>query len=228
MTFDDIASRVMDRLNFTSTTARERVEGGVNDANREVTSTLGMITSRQVTNEVTYDPTDVDSTLPIIIVEDVEKIMRVMLDVTDARPRQLDQMTYDDLTAIEVVDGTPKAWAVKTMSAGSVTIVLDAYPSVDEFTLIYDAYDIYTELEAAMDEPIFPASFHDLLVEMVVADELLKLEKPALATIASNKADQRLSDLKMFIAKSAYADYYQGKNSASMLWSRRPFNRWQG
>lgn len=223
MTLDYMANSVMSRLNLTSDTARARIEDSLNDANRALTSSLGLITSRHVVNEVEYDP-DTYLTLPYITVTGMEKILRIQLLLPDSRPRRLDERSFDDitdLTTFTAPSAYPTAWAPQLHGSGSVTFVIDDYPD-EPFTLSIDGYDTYTELEGD-DEPTWPASFHDVLIEGVIADELLKMEKDKLAAIADGKYQQRLSDLRFFLAKSAYNVVQQG----AQTYGTWPLRRWR-
>lgn len=214
----------MSRLNLTSDTARARIEDSLNDANRALTSSLGLVTSRHVVNEVLYDPDDVDTTLPHITITGMEKILRIRLLYPDTIPRRLEERYFDDIAQLSILPEPttyPTAWAAQRHGSGSVTFILDHYPDVP-FTLSIDGYDTYDELEGD-DEPTWPASFHDVLVEGVVADELLKMEKDKLAAIADSKYQQRLSDLRFFLAKSAYNVVQQGSHTYD-VW---PTRRWR-
>ena len=61
--------------------------------------------------------------------------------------------------------------------------------------------------------PAFAESFHDLLVYGAVAIELEKMEKYELAKAQEARCEGRISELRMFIAKSAYRTMWQGKTS---------------
>ena len=212
MTLDEMVVDAMSRLNLTSTTAYDRVASGINSVYKVVTSAIGLSTSRLVTTDLVIDAQDPDyADLPVVVVSEMEKVRRIQRIVENASPKRLTRMTYDDLTSVETVDGVPQAWAPKRMGSGEVTIVLDGFPATDEFTLRIDGLELADVLEDDA-EPAFPESFHDVLVEGVIADELLKMEKPALAGIAAKKYEDRLSDLRMFIATDAYLDTIQGSN----------------
>lgn len=66
--------------------------------------------------------------------------------------------------------------------------------------------------------PDFPESFHDLLVFGVMADEYRKMEKLQFSKDCENDYEKRLSDLRMWIAKSAWQDIHQGKNVEKYPW----------
>ncbi len=214
MTFNDIVANVMDRLNLTSNDALIRVGKRVNEVYREVTTSLGLITSRRVNLAISLDPTDPDTTLPEVEVEGLEKIERIL---TEAGNRLVEK-TYDDLTKIPTKSATPRAFAVKRMNPDSVTIVLDGFP-VDPFTLTVEGHVDISDLTDD-DEPAFPKSFHDLLEEGAMYMELRKMEKPELAQDAQMRYKEKLSDLRMFIAKSAYLDIAQGLNRSRTRWWR--------
>lgn len=209
MTFDELVQEAMDRLNLTSEDARTRVSGRINDRYRRVTSSIGIITSRRVTRDITINPA-VSTSLPDYTVVDMGKVLKVSRQVPGERLRLLDNCTYDDVSNLSNVrDGLPNKWAVKRMGSTSTTITLDAYDHTNPFTLKFEGYEL-TDVLADDAEPAFPADFHDILVEGAMSDELRKMEKSDLAQIAENKYEQRLSDLRMFIAKSAYLDMIQG------------------
>lgn len=75
--------------------------------------------------------------------------------------------------------------------------------------------------------PDFPESFHDVLVFGAMADEYRKMEKLQFAQTAEADFERRLSDLRMWIAKSAYLDIYQGRYSGKTFrWTRDAQTTW--
>lgn len=217
MTYDYIVQSVMDRLNLTSPTARQRIGESVNDLYRELTASIGVITSRRVDTTITVDPTDVDSTLPVLVIPDMEKVLRVMLIISATQKKLLVEETYDEITERATGTDVPRKWAVQRVGSGSVTIVLDSFTPTDSFDLLVEGYNINDILEGDA-EPAFPASYHSILVEGVMSDELMKMEKPQLASIASSNYERKLSDLRMFLAKSSYLDIYQAKKKPRWYW----------
>ena len=221
MTFDEIVQDVMDRLNLTSEDARNRIGIRVNDRYRRATTSIGMITSRRTMIPITIDP-DVSTTLPDYIVDGMEKVLRITrTDDNSGGVSVLPCLTYDEITNVPVNDRSPRAWAVKRMGSNNVTITFDTAPT-EPFTLKIEGYDL-ADVLADDAEPHFPASYHDLLVEGAMADELKKMEKPQFAVDSEQRYQERLSDLKMFIARNAYMDMYQGKTKPNELWYR-PWN----
>lgn len=223
MTFLEIVDQVLDNLNLTSDDARERVERRVNYVYKKVTTSIGLVTSRRIIQTVTIDPTEVGSTLPDITIEDVQKVLAVRYVVSATNSKTLEERSMDEILDTTLVRRIPQSFAVNLMGPTYVTIRLDAYPT-STFTLNIEAYEIAPVLEGLM-EPYFPEDFHDLLIEGVMMDELRKMEKPALAEIASKNYERRLSDLRYFIAKSSYMDIVQGKWTSKQPWYRLWWNR---
>jgi hypothetical protein len=201
----------MDKLNLTSDEARTRIGEDVNERYKRVTSSIGLITSRRTKIDVVVDPTSVTSILPDLEIDGIEKVLKISCMV-GTRPRLLDELTYEEITDRAAADATPTAFAVKLMGSQMVTIRLNAFPSTTTFTLSVEGYDLADVLDDSA-EPAFPEDFHDILIEGALADELNKMEKPQLAQMREARFESRLSDLRMFIAKSAYLDIQQGKRS---------------
>ncbi len=212
MTFDDIVDKVKKKLNLTSTDATDRIGERVNEVYRTVTSSIGLETSRRVEAEITYN-SGVDLDLPYITVPNMEKILTVRLQIADSRPKILGQKMYDDVknyrSQVNVFQD-PRMWAVFREDYNSVTIIINAFPDAEDFVLEFEGLENAATL-ATTDIPAFPESFHDIIVNGAVAEELMKMEKPALADIAAKRYEQRLSDLRYFLAKSQWLDVVQGK-----------------
>lgn len=238
MTFDELVRDTAKRLNLTSQEAFERIGERINDRYKRVTSSIGLITSRRQVETFTIDPaapgnsTDgVDAfQLPDLTFTGFEKILRITTTLSGAGPNDasvlvLKQLTFDEIKNVNrFLDRLPRAWAQKRMGAHQVTITLDSYTSTTEFDLTVEGYDV-ADVLADDAEPFFPTDFHDILVEGALADELMKMEKPQLSMVREQKYESRLSDLRMFIAKSAYLDIAQGKDKPSQLWYRPWFSR---
>ena len=223
-TFTAMVANVCDELNYTSAEATTRVGKRINGRYRQVLSSLGLDTSKITEIEVAVDPAHADfDDLPDLLVEGLEKVLRVQL-VTDSpsSPIRLEELTYDEVTAAAVRSSTPRAFAVKRMASGEVTITLDGFPAVEEFTLKVEGYENTVELSGSV-EPLFSADFHDILEEGAKADERRKMEKFDMAAEHEQAFEQRLSDLKMYIAKSGYLDKFQGKTKET--WWKTGYDR---
>lgn len=212
MTFDQLVIKTMDRLNLSSEAAESRLAERINEAYKDVTSTIGLDVARRVDTVVILQG-GVDLSLPEHEVDGMEKVLRIMLldGSGDQVVRLLPQATYDDITSHKVLSGLPNAWAVKRVGDSTVTVIFDAYPETTAFSVKIEGFENAEEL-AGEQIPAFPSSFHDVLIEYAMAHELRKMEKDELAALALNRFEKRLSDLRMFIAKSAYLDIYQNQH----------------
>lgn len=217
MTFDEIVTEVAARVNLTSTTALTRIGREVNMRYKRVTSGCYLDTSRRVTVSA---GTLVDSRE--VVFELVEKVLTVYYKSGDQNI-VLDQVTPDQIT-LEGTDatGTPIAWAVVTQDSDFTVINLDCL-AADIMTLYADGISTTEDL-ANSDEPVFPQSFHDLLVEGAVADEWKKMNKMQDAKQAEFDYERRLSDLRMFLARTTYLSVQQG-NAKSVRENRNIRNR---
>ena len=208
MTFESIVEHILKRVNLVnSDEAVERVGEFVNTVYKQVTADIGLNTSRRVTASVTLDPDDVDSTLPLFTVSDMEKVTGISQRTEGVRT--LDESTFEELREVETKTAAPGLYAVKRMGANSVTILLDAFPD-EEFTLSIDGYELSDELSDNA-EPSFPESYHNVLIEGALALELYRMEKASLAAAAEQRYNDRLSALRMFIAKSYYLDPHSAR-----------------
>ena len=207
MTFSQIQTEVLDRLNLSSSTAQTRIGRAINRKYRLVTTAIGMELSRRATVQMT-----VTMGVSEVIWSNVEKIINVYnRSVTPYR--RLEEVTLDELRMVQPFTATdsPTKYAISANTADTVTITLNCIPQT-AFTLYADVHQAVADLSGS-DQPAFPESFHDVLIEGVLADELRKMEKPQLAQIAQSEFQRILSDLKMWAAKTAFADIYQGKTS---------------
>lgn len=210
MTFTELVTEVCERLNLTSSTAQTRIGRAINRIYREVGTSIGMSFARQTNvSEV------VSIGNPEVTFSGTEKILQVWT-ITDSTPTILDEVMLAELRELTVPSSdAPKKWALRNTASNSVTIRLDKSPAT--------AYVIYAEVIAEVtdlsgsNEPSFPESFHDILVEGVLKDEYRKLEKMSLAKDSENTFQRRLSDLRMFVAKSNLLKIRQGDQSDSRL-----------
>ena len=122
----------------------------------------------------------------------------------------LDQLTVDELRMMPVVNSDlPRNWATLNMNADEVIVLLDSVPS-SAYLLTADVERNITDLSGS-GVPAFPQDFHDILVRGAMADELYKMEKYNLSQVQEKKFDNRMSDLRLFIAKNNSMALYQGR-----------------
>lgn len=209
MTFTELKTEIKDRLNYTSTDSDTRVGRLINKVYRQIGTSIGLSFSRQASTSkvVTIGNPEVTFT-------GTEKVLQVWTLDVDAHPTILDEVMYSALReVIALASDSPKKWALHTTASNTVTIRLDAAPET--------AYTIYAEIIAEVadlsgaNEPAFAESFHDILIEGVLKDEYRKLEKIQLARESEAAYERRLSDLRMFIAKSNLLKIRQGELSES-------------
>lgn len=202
MTLTEIVAQVAQRMNLTSDAALARIADDVRERYRWVLGTIGLATASR---DVVVANTVVGSRY--LVFENTIKVLAVF----DNTGRTLPELTFDELRNRIALSGTPQSYALDVMDTSSVTLFLDSVPTAIE-AFSADALVDTTALTGS-DEPAFPNLYHDLLVYGARAIELRKMEKTDLADEAEREFQTRLSDLRMFIAKSAYLDIYQGKRS---------------
>lgn len=204
MTFDNIVSKVATRLNLTSAATLVRIGEEVNERYREVASSIGL----GPTVRGTATATTVVGTRTLTF--DCQKIWSVY-DADNDPPTMVWEETFELLRERGESSGTPQYYAIQLMGASTVTILLHPEPDAVN-VLTADVERTLSDL-AGEQEPAFSHDFHDILVRGAMADELYKMEKYDLSGAQEEKFEKRLSELRLFIAKSAYLEIYQGKRS---------------
>lgn len=214
MVMEEIITEACERLNLTSDTARSRVAREINNRYKRITSSIGLVTSRFTS--VTALAVIGNRTMTFT---GIEKITAVVDKSDPSQDIVLGQLTPDEMHITPIRTEPPRNYAITRMHGTSVEVELDCLPAT-AFTLYADGYVTVTSLSGS-DVPDFPESFHDILVWGVMADEYRKMEKMPLMIDAEQNYEKRLSDLRMFIAKSAYLDIYQGRyNGKAFRWTR--------
>ena len=209
MLFTDIRTEVMDRLGYTSTTAETRVGRAINKIYREVGTSIGMSFARQTATSITVTTGTANQTFTA-----TEKVLQVWRLDGSSNPIVLGEVLLAELRDAIIPDNDkPTVWALVSTTSNAVTIRLNAAPET-AYTLYADVIAEVSDLSGS-NEPAFPESFHDILIEGVLKDEYRKQEKIQLARDSDATFQRRLSDLRMFVAKSAYQDIQQGKLATS-------------
>lgn len=210
MTFTELVDELKDQLNLRRTDSATRLGRAVNARYKRVTSAIGLRSSRQATS-ITANTT-IGSTLVTFALSKVERI-------TDARSgsiRVLDEVLIDELLEENArTDDHPTRWALQLSAPDTVTVRTDALAQT-QFELRADGLSPAGTLSGSM-EPQFAEDFHDILIFGVLADEYRKAEKVKLAQEMEEMFERRLSDLRMFIAKSAYLEIKQGGANSTMF-----------
>jgi hypothetical protein len=145
-----------------------------------------------------------------VVFSNVEKIITVVNRAVSPY-KTLDLLTLEELRVKMpyVAGDTPTCYAIHSHTADTVTIEINCVPQT-AFTLYADAHQVVADLSGS-NEPAFPESFHDVLIEGVMSDELRKMEKPQMAMMAQKEYERILSDLKFWVVKENALDTYQGK-----------------
>ena len=210
MNFTDIRQAVLDYTLLTHPESAARVGKAINRHYRRVTATLGLDAARFVTRSVSMSVG-----VRTVTFTEIEKIDRI-LDTTDSTAiRLLQEVSVHDLRSAQPGAGQPCQWACQNSDADSVTVLTDTLPQT-AYSLQADGWTTLADLTGA-DEPVFPESFHDILVWYVISEELLKKEKDKLAGAYHQKATSLLAELRFFLADSHTKDTVQGSAATRVL-----------
>ena len=208
MTFAQILTRIKSYSLLSSSDADTRLGIAINAHYRRITSQVGLDASRFVTRSASTS-----NGVQTVTFTEIEKIDRI-IDATDSNAiRLLTETSIHEIRSNQPGTGDPTRWATKNTDADSVTVLLDTLPQTT-YTLQADGWTTLSDLSGS-DEPIFPESFHDILVWSVLADELLKKEKDKLAREYERKAEKLLADLRFYLADSPTYSTRQGGGSVS-------------
>lgn len=219
MTFDEIVAEVCEKMNLTSDEAKSRVARNVNTRYRRATSSIGM----QPTRFVQVSATAIIGNR-VLTFAGIEKIIAV-IDKSSGVDIPVMQITTDEMHITPIKTDPPRKFAVQRMHNGGVDIIVNTIPA-SNFVLYADGH-VVTGTITGTQSPDLPESFHDILVFGAMADEYRKMEKVQLAHDSEEDYERRLSDLRMWIAKSAYLDIYQGRYTGNNFrWTRDAQTDW--
>lgn len=209
-TFAALVSKVQNKLNLTSTESATRIGEEINDRYKRITSSLGI----NVVRRGTIGPIAITLGLTTVVFTGCEKIVNVQYrGVTPYKI--LDEVTIEELRVAQPSSLTlPTCYAIVDFDATTVTIEMDCIPQ-SAFDLYADGFANLSTL-SGVQVPAFSESFHDILEHGALADEYTKMDKVAQAREAEAKYERRLSDLRMWIAKSSYANIRQGKTRETL------------
>lgn len=205
MTYLQIQTEVMDRLNLTSTEARTRIKAFINARYRKLATScslgrvrFGTVSFATVAGTFTYSPATLAKPLTISYA---------------GGNRILEQRTMDEIRLNDPdssTTGAPQTFCLQKF--GATTCTLYIWPKPDAiYTLSADGILVGTELAADGDIPVFPEDFHDILVFGGCADELMKMEKPSLSEKMELQTAARSRDLRYYMAKTTYLNLQQGE-----------------
>jgi len=210
MTMNEIVMHVSDSMLLTSPASKARLERNVNVRYKRVTSAIGLVTSRR--EQVSKQATIADRNLTFSGIEKLDTVFRV----SGTKNIILEEITNDDMLELSPRDEPPTKYSIFSLAPRAVTIKMDCTPTTTFTLYAHGLAD--TSTLSSNDSPAFPESFHDILLLGVMADEYRRKEQYKEAKDCEASFEQRLSDLRMFIAKSAYLELYEGKNAKSDGW----------
>lgn len=204
MTFTDIVGEIADRLNLTSAKAIARIGRSVNERYKWLASSLYLETT--VRRAITATTTIGNRSL----VFNCQKTYSVF-NSAFTPVHVLRETDFDTLRNQPVGTDPPQEYAIQLMGASTVTVYLSSVPAT-AYALGADA-DVNLATLSGMETPAFAESFHDILVYGGMATELDKMEKYDLAEVQNGRFEQRLSELRLYIALSAYHTVIQGSRA---------------
>lgn len=212
MTRGEIVSRIMARLNLSSTTAQTRIQNSVNERYRRVQTScnLGRVRWGTVTATTT---SGVNTITPSGIIKPVTVSLPVL-------NRVLGERTQDQMRTFDPINqwlGAPEIFAVTNFTATGVTMQLMPKPDA-AYNLTLDGYLRGSDMALDADVPAFPEDFHDILVYGGLADEYPHLEKIDLAMVEEQNFSRRLGELRYFIQKSIYLHRMQNGQMFDAWW----------
>ncbi len=206
MTFNEFKTEIKDRLGLRTTDADTRIGRAINRHYKRITTELGIA---PVTRRLSVSTTATISS-QYVTVSGVEKVERVNL-VSGGTETPLAEVIYDEIAKVAPTTSDPTKYAIYDVTDNDVVIVLDC-TAQSAHSLRVDAFAVVATLSGT-DVPAFPESFHDILVEFVLDDELRKKGgSDNLAEADRHQADaQRLmSKLRLWNAQSVRLSRRQG------------------
>lgn len=210
MTLNEMVSYIADQVNLTNPEAKARISRTVNVRYKRVTSSIGLIPTRR--EEASKAATIGNRYLTFTGIEKLDVVFRKV----GTTNKLLDELTDDEMLKESLVDEPVTKFSIFSLAPNSVTIWMNCTP-VTAFTLYAHGLADASTL-SGNDTPAFPESFHDILIHGALADEYRRKENKELSKDSELEYERRLSDLRMFIAKSAYLEIYNNKNGKSAGW----------
>jgi hypothetical protein len=211
VTFTELVADICDRLNLTSTDSQTRIGREVNRYYRRVRTALGL-------PEATVRAVAVSASKSLgsatVTFSGMQKVTRVY-DATSGTNRYLKEVHWDQLRDKNPGTVDPTEWATQSADEDSVTIRINVLAQ-DTDALLADGFLTTTNLSGSQ-SPEFPADFHDVLIDGVLADEYVKRNAIDYAKLAKQNYESRLSDLRMWFATSLTKTVRQGELAPGMF-----------
>ena len=211
MTYQEIQNEVVDLLGPAGGRDFTRAGRAINRRYRWALSSVGLPATVRTTISATTTISD-----RLLTFANCAKIFAVFNpSLTEGPGRVLREITFDEMRNRRLGLDPPREYAIQRMGADTVVIMLSTEPAT-EFSLTADG-EAPASLLATTDEPAFPQDFHDLLVDGALAMLLEAKGQYDPASVHEARFQQRLGELRFFIAKSAYLHLHQGKTSTTRM-----------
>lgn len=207
-----MVSEICDRYNLSAPSARDRIGRSINECYKALCSSIGLQTSARGTatsatsigsRVVTFGPSPTK----------VQKILSVYDATVSPAVGTFNERTFEYLRDSQDSGDQSREFAIQLMGADSVTIFLGGTATTVR-TLTADV-EVNKATLAGVDVPAFAESFHDILLKYASSIELDKLEKYDAAEKKMRQFEDRTSELRMYIAKSAYKDIIAGSRGSA-------------
>lgn len=216
MTCDELVNHIADEMALTAPDAKSRILKELNIRYRHVTSSIGLITSRRV--QVSQPVTLNSQMLTFAGIEKIDALFYPVSQNNVTTNKFLDLVTNDEMLNERIRSQSPSKYSVFTTAPNSIVIKINMVQTSGTPLVLFahglaDASNL-----SGTASPAFPASYHDILIHGVEADEYKRKRQTQESADSEQKFENRLSDLRMFIAKSAYQDLHRGKHSKSEDW----------
>jgi hypothetical protein len=210
MTFTTLVSKVADRMNLTSASALSRIGDSINEAYKQVASSCGISTIELVpgvpatttigNRSLQFGPTPTP----------VEKILAVY-NTTFNPYFILGEISFTEMEMRVPGVDPAQEYAIQITDSNAVTIYLDSVPA-SAYVLTADVMANLSTLSGNM-VPKLPEDFQNCLLYYATAIELDKMEKYDMSARKLTQFENRVADLRYFLATSAWKDIYQGKTN---------------
>lgn len=206
-------------MNLTSTEALARIGKSINERYRWLASSIGFNTiERSVATAATVAGSQYATFGLLPIAPGTPITVQKLLSVYNTAltpPQVLDEVTFDTLrNSVPLTGNLPRRYAISLMGSSTCQVFLDSIAS-SIYTLTADVMTNLTTLSGT-NVPAFATDYHNALVYGAMATELDKMEKYDLSKKKEAQWDERVSELRMFIAKSAYLDIYPARRKNNL------------
>lgn len=216
MTADEIVNFVADQLNLSAPDAKSRILKELNVRYRQLTSSIGLITTRRA--EVSQPMTLNSQFVTFSGVERLDSVFYKTTHNSVVTNKTIDMITDEEMITETLLKSNPSKFSLYNVSPTAITIKVNSIVTTGTPPTLFAHAFVDASTLTGPSQPAFPESFHDILVHGVEADEYRRKHQNDEAQMSEQKYENRLSDLRMFIAKTAWQDIHRGKHTKSTDW----------